>query len=259
MAFQSPLVRSVSRATALKGEFVLKCSFQALFNLQQDTELAFSSNSALRAGLPFVFLTHDLNYVPSSILRQRAPPPHLELIKYYFRPQFEELELRFHNVEALGAATLREWKKGLETSGREMHADTARFEQWELHKGSSKARILPAQNNTSMLGTSEPLATEGPPLPKFDRMQQGPSRSAAGTPSSGYIPLDLSNAGSMSGGKHHCFMVSRAQWLLSRRRPFNIRTDQLYIQNPTTQLANRPTVYGPPSLRRPKPYPTRMR
>ncbi|KAJ9610568.1 hypothetical protein H2200_005345 [Cladophialophora chaetospira] len=197
MAFPSTIMWPLFVTTPHKGEFALGYNLQTLFNLQQDTELAFSNNSALRSGLPFAFLTHDLNYIPSSIILQRAPPPYLEVIKYYFRPQFEELELRFHNVEVLGAATLGEWKKGLESSGHERYADSTRFEQWELQRGFSRA--LSARDNTAIFATTEPLPAEGRTPPKFDRLQKNPSRSAAGTPSSGHVPLEISNAGSVSG------------------------------------------------------------
>ncbi len=165
--------------------------------------MAFSNSSALRSGLPFAILTPDMNYIPSSVLLHKAPPPHLELIKYYFRPQVEELERRFHNVEALGAATLGEWKKGLEASGQERNAEATRFEQWELHNGPSRISVPLGQGLIDMPANFGNSAYQEYPMPKIDRMQQIGLRSAAGTPSSGYVALESSVAGSTSGGRHH--------------------------------------------------------
>jgi hypothetical protein len=106
-------------------------------------------------------------------------------------------------VEALGDATLGEWKKGLETSGRERNADANRFEQWELHNGFSRISVPLGQNFIDMPANLGISANQEYPLPKIDRMQQIGLRSAAGTPSSGYVALESSVAGSTSGGRHH--------------------------------------------------------
>ncbi|KIW65536.1 hypothetical protein PV04_07790 [Phialophora macrospora] len=171
--------------------------------LVKDTELVFSSSSALRSGLPFAILTPEMNYIPSSVLLHRAPPPHIELIKYYFRPQVEELERRFHSVEALGTATLGEWKKGLETSGQERNADATRFEQWELHNGFTRISVPQGQSSIAMPANFGDYANQEYPMPKIDRMQQIGLRSAAGTPSSGYAALESSIADSTSGESHY--------------------------------------------------------
>ncbi|EXJ56989.1 hypothetical protein A1O7_07333 [Cladophialophora yegresii CBS 114405] len=181
-------------------------------------------------------MTTDLNYVPSSVILQRAPPPHLELVKYYFRPQVEELEQRFHNVEALGAATLGEWRKGLETSGRERNADATRFEQWELNGGFSRISIPPGHNDTAMRTNPGTLSNHDHRLAKMDRMQQIRLRSAAGTPSSGYVAFDSSIAGSISGESQYT-----AGKLSTKSRPDpsgNIEVSPL--QDPQCQTAFRP-------------------
>lgn len=162
--------------------------------------MAFSTHSALRPGLPFAFLSLDLNYVPSSVLKHRTPPPDLELVKYYFRPQFEELQSRFHKVEALGAATMGEWYKGLEASGNQSNTDAARFEQWELHGGSSRNQTLSGSRVAQTHATTRAAITPGFHMRTPDRAQHL-SRSAAGTPSSGFMQFELSTTGSVSEGK----------------------------------------------------------
>ncbi|OCT49171.1 hypothetical protein CLCR_04829 [Cladophialophora carrionii] len=213
--------------------------------LVKDTELAFSSSSALRSGLPFAIMTQDMNYIPSSAIQQKTPPPHLELIKYYFRPQLEELEKRFHRVEALGAATLGEWKKGLEAAGRERNADATRFEQWELHGGFSRISMTLGHNETAGGANLGPLSGQEHPLPKIDRMQQIDWRSGAGTPSSGYVALESSISGSISGGRHRqSYFFSCMRQTFPETRSFGIRTNPVPTQNPSTQLASCPRSRG---------------
>ncbi|KAK5274293.1 hypothetical protein LTR96_000893 [Exophiala xenobiotica] len=79
-----------------------------------------------------------MDYVPSALLERAHPPPQVHLIKYYFRPQLQELQARRESVKALGAPALEEWYKGLESSGTQKILDAARFDQWELQGGPAK-------------------------------------------------------------------------------------------------------------------------
>lgn len=187
--------------------------------------MAFSTHSALRPGLPYAFLSLDLNYVPSSVLKHKTPPPDLELVKYYFRPQFEELQSRFHKVEALGAATLGEWYKGLEASGNQSNADAARFEQWELHSGFSKHPVLSDLRESQTHATAGAAIAPGQHAHTPDRTQYL-LRSGADTPSSGFIPFELSTTGSVSEGKISAIGVYRMSY---DHRPTTRRVLQLTI------------------------------
>lgn len=66
------------------------------------------------------------------------PPPLQELSKFYFRPQLEELQAEFGDVQALGPPATAEWYKGLESTGQERNTDAARFDHWELQGGLSR-------------------------------------------------------------------------------------------------------------------------
>ena len=91
-----------------------------------------SSKSVLLQGLPFALFTPSLNYVTSVTLRQTQPPPRLQLTKYYFRPQIEELDQKQTEFRAFGPAAIQEWYKGLEARGQSYMKDAARFEQqWQ--------------------------------------------------------------------------------------------------------------------------------
>ena len=95
----------------------------------------FSTSSPLMPGLPFAFFTPSLNFVASLTLRSMTPPPNLQLTKYYFRPQIDELQRKLDNAKALSLAAAEEWYKGLEMSGKQILVDAARWEQWETSGG----------------------------------------------------------------------------------------------------------------------------
>ncbi|KAI1618537.1 hypothetical protein EDD37DRAFT_270593 [Exophiala viscosa] len=110
----------------------------------KETELLLSGSSVLRPGLPYAILTSLMHYIPSAILERTQLPPQLELTKYYFKPQIEELQAQLRSVQPLGASALEEWLKGLETDGRQANLDAARFDQWELHGGRGKLASIVA-------------------------------------------------------------------------------------------------------------------
>ena len=68
----------------------------------------------------------------SVTLRQTQPPPRLQLTKYYFQPQIDDLDQHQIEVRAFGAAALQEWYKGLDKRGQALIKECARFEQWQL-------------------------------------------------------------------------------------------------------------------------------
>ncbi|OAL28211.1 hypothetical protein AYO20_09539 [Fonsecaea nubica] len=167
--------------------------------LIKDAELIVSTYSALRPALPFAILTQELNYIPSTVIPQKPPPPHLELVKYYFRPQFEALQSEFHDVKALGAAAVAEWYKGLETLGHRSNTDAARFEQWELQGGYSRLPIAKSPSGNGVGTSLMSLTNHADPMQTFDNVQQPSVHSADGTPSSGNVVSGLSTPGTLEG------------------------------------------------------------
>lgn len=91
-----------------------------------------SSASTLRPGLPFAIFTSNWDYVLGTSLQNADPPPNLQLIKYCFLPQVDELQNQLQYVQTLGPAATEEWYKGLEDRGSHLNSDAARFEQCEL-------------------------------------------------------------------------------------------------------------------------------
>ncbi|EXJ88155.1 hypothetical protein A1O1_05083 [Capronia coronata CBS 617.96] len=119
--------------------------------LVKETDLLVSGSSALLPGLPFAIFTPSLDYVASVVLRQVSIPPDIQLTKYYFKPQLEDLQRSRDGVRALGAAALEEWYKGLEDLGQQQIAAAARFDQWQLNSPFWKTST-PARGNTSQAG-----------------------------------------------------------------------------------------------------------
>lgn len=146
-----------------------------------------SSLSVLRPGLPFAIFTQSLNYVPSAIIQQREPPPRLELVKYYFRPQLLELQSVFNEVQALGSAAASEWYKGQEGSGYQRNADAARFEQWELQGGLSRMSILALQYGPNVASSQGTLSSQGALLHPSSTPEQPRQSSAMDTSSPGQL------------------------------------------------------------------------
>ncbi|KIV89892.1 hypothetical protein, variant [Exophiala mesophila] len=102
--------------------------------LIKDTTLLMSSSAAstLRSGLPFAIFTSDWDYVLGTSLQNADPPSNLQLIKYFFLHQVDELQNQLQYVQTLGSAASEEWFKGLEDRGSHLNSDAARFEQCEL-------------------------------------------------------------------------------------------------------------------------------
>jgi hypothetical protein len=86
-------------------------------------------------GLPFAFFTPSLHFVTSLTLRNASHPPALQLTKYYFRPQVDDLKRKLDDAKALSLAAAEEWYKGLEMLGEQRLAEAARWEQWESSGG----------------------------------------------------------------------------------------------------------------------------
>ncbi len=97
-------------------------------------------------GLPFAFLTPSLNFVTFVSLRS-AVPEHLQLTKYFFQPQVDDLKHEMDEARNLGDAAAQEWYKGLEKAGKDRLSDSVRWEQWEATGGPQRLlNIQTAQN-----------------------------------------------------------------------------------------------------------------
>jgi hypothetical protein len=97
-----------------------------------------------------VFLSQYSNYVASITLRSEPPPTGLQLTKWYFLPQIEQMRSKLDEVRELGPATAEEWFKGLEVDAKEKAADAARWETWEMGGGFQSIEQVIAQMEVSL-------------------------------------------------------------------------------------------------------------
>lgn len=114
-----------------------------------------TGSSALLPGLPFTIFTPNLDYVPSVTLRQKSPPVGLQLTKFYFKAQLEELQRRRDNVRTLGIAALEEWYKGLDDLGQQHDAAAARFEQWDFQGSLRKTPVTESRHASHVAFSSD--------------------------------------------------------------------------------------------------------
>lgn len=121
--------------------------------LWQETDLLFSPSSVLLPALPFVILSQYSNYIASITLSKEPPPTGLQLTKWHFSAQIEEMNIKLHEVKELGRATAEEWFKGLTADASETATDVARWETWELGGGlQSVAREITHMNFSQSSG-----------------------------------------------------------------------------------------------------------
>ena len=114
------------------------------------------------AALPFVFLTNELHVVPPIALEGGAPPPSIQITKYFLKSHVDEIKREFFGVKSLGNGTAEEWLKGLEERGRKRRNDAARWERWQSSGGIARMR------------TTEP--SERPRIRSFSRNIQLPEK-----------------------------------------------------------------------------------
>lgn len=98
----------------------------------QDSSLLFSQTaSALRPGLPFALITKDGHHVPAHVVQSKTPPLHVEIGKYYYKAQVEEMTRELDEALSLGPAAAEEWSKGLEARGKERMKIAENWERWQ--------------------------------------------------------------------------------------------------------------------------------
>lgn len=151
----------------------------------QDASLLFSSASALRPALPYVFLTNDRNYIPAYMLQAVTTPAGVEIAKYFYKPHVDEMTQELTNALALGPAAAEEWSKGLGMRGQDRMKLAENWERWEAKyqgwadrpKTKSVASATPPPAQTTLDETAK------------SPIQQAPSPIIyAPTPASEYLP-----------------------------------------------------------------------
>lgn len=104
--------------------------------------------------LPFIFLTNELHVLSPTTLQNEQHPPSVQITKRFSNQQIQALKQEFEDVKVLGTATVEEWLKGLDSKGREVRNDAARWERWESSGGIERMRIS-ERNVTSLDKTNQ--------------------------------------------------------------------------------------------------------
>jgi hypothetical protein len=100
------------------------------------------SLAPLRAGVPYVYRTSDLNVVIDSVLQlPRDIPHHLRVAKIYYKPDLEAVGDEETRVKLFGEGAVDEWRKGLARKSRDVLADASRWERWE-HQARTERRSV---------------------------------------------------------------------------------------------------------------------
>lgn len=151
----------------------------------QDASLLFSSVSALRAALPYAFITNDRNFVPAYLLQSAHVPATVEITKYYYKPQVQEISSELDEALALGPAAAEEWSKGLDARGLERMKLAENWARWK-----DKYQSWSAHNDTKLAASSTPAL----PQPFRNDLDPVPTQHApslvihAPLPASKYFP-----------------------------------------------------------------------
>ncbi|KAK8049109.1 hypothetical protein PG994_010839 [Apiospora phragmitis] len=94
--------------------------------------------SLIIPALPSVLLTEDTNILSPGALQNGHGHSDGKLTKLFYTKHVEELKEEFATVKTMGLATAEEWLKGLDDRGKELRADSSRWEKWESSGGVSQ-------------------------------------------------------------------------------------------------------------------------
>ena len=137
--------RCIESNTLKVGQTDSRLSFTLPLIILQDVQILVSGAASLRIGLPYIFLTPDLHFIPE--VQRQLPggiPSHLRVAKVYFNEDTNTIIRGFESAKGFGDGAAEEWRKGLYTKGKAAMADAARWEKWEgqMRLGSDLSQVL---------------------------------------------------------------------------------------------------------------------
>ncbi|KAG7043520.1 f-box domain containing protein [Colletotrichum scovillei] len=103
----------------------------------KEIDLLLSSTipSSLIPALASVFVTPELQAIPSSTLETNVGDNKLETTKLYSTSSITAAKEQLNVVQSLGTAAVEEWLKGLGAQGKELRIDASRWEKWAAAGG----------------------------------------------------------------------------------------------------------------------------
>ncbi|KAI1276627.1 hypothetical protein F5Y07DRAFT_388949 [Xylaria sp. FL0933] len=113
------------------------CESCLVSKVTKEIDLLLSSSvpSCLIPALPFVFISDDKHIIPSAMLQTGQATLELSVTKVFLSSHVTAIHEEFSSVRAMGEATAEEWLKGLEGRGKELRADSLRWEKFEISGG----------------------------------------------------------------------------------------------------------------------------
>lgn len=126
-----------------------------------------SDDSHLRPGLPFMFLTQSMNYVPRDVVTNSSVPIDVDLSKWYYREDLERLKSEFYQVQEAGPASTEIWFNGLVKRGDALMAEISDFERFETSGDLAKCRADWLTPKSTAMDRANPAAGVLPAVPLF--------------------------------------------------------------------------------------------
>ncbi|KAI1350182.1 hypothetical protein F5Y01DRAFT_305580 [Xylaria sp. FL0043] len=113
------------------------CESCLVSKVTKEIDLLLSSSvpSCLIPALPFVFISDDKHIIPSAMVQTGQATLELSVTKVFLSSHVTTIHEEFSSVRAMGEATAEEWLKGLEGRGKELRADSLRWEKFEISGG----------------------------------------------------------------------------------------------------------------------------
>ncbi|KAI3551515.1 hypothetical protein CSPX01_00857 [Colletotrichum filicis] len=146
-----------------------------------DLLLSSTTPSSLIPALASVFVTPELQAIPSSTLETNVGDNKLETTKLYSTSSITAAKEQLNVVQSLGTAAVEEWLKGLGAQGKEHRIDASRWEKWAAAGGLAQmCRSVQTMGNGSIDELAQDQDHEPRKSPQTsleDRDSEGRSRS----------------------------------------------------------------------------------
>ncbi|KAK1503385.1 hypothetical protein CTAM01_04697 [Colletotrichum tamarilloi] len=170
-------------AMSLQGQSSRDNKRKAAQSIVEEIDLLLSSTtpSSLIPALASVFVTPELQAIPSSTLETNVGDNKLETTKLYSTSSITAAKEQLNVVQSLGTAAVEEWLKGLGAQGKEHRIDASRWEKWAAAGGLAQmCRSVQTMGNGSIDELAQDQDHEPRKSPQTsleDRDSEGRSRS----------------------------------------------------------------------------------
>ncbi|KAK1724560.1 uncharacterized protein BDZ83DRAFT_346183 [Colletotrichum acutatum] len=146
-----------------------------------DLLLSSTTPSSLIPALAFVFVTPELQAIPSSTLKTNVGDNKLGTTKLYSASNITAVKEQLNVVQSLGTAAVEEWLKGLGAQGKELRIDASRWEKWAAAGGLAQmcqgVKTLGNESSDELLQDRELEPPKSPQDSLEDRGSEARSRS----------------------------------------------------------------------------------